>query len=228
MKDCKTPKASGFSANRLTGISGPVSATFTYDADGNFTSQKVNNITTAYAWNSAGQLVWVAKNGKTVSFSYNALGCRIGKTADGKAVAFVYDGAEVAFALDATDPEKKPGGLNFYAYVENNPLRRVDPWGLFHCVGGANCDFTPAINSALECFDECTGRDTAITGGRGNRNRSNSSHARGEACDIGRNSNPDLSRDNAEQCFSNGYGQEEGNGPNIPGTHFHFQLNPVP
>jgi hypothetical protein len=70
------------------------------------------------------------------------------------------------------------------------------------------------MQSALQCFDACTGRDTVVTGGRGNRSRPNSSHARGEACDVGRNANPDLSRDNAEkctlQCFPNGYGQEEG------------------
>jgi RHS repeat-associated protein len=128
----------------------------------------------------------------------------------------------------ATTPER----LQPYSYVASNPVNLIDPLGLYHCVGGANCDFTPDMNTALQCFDTCTGRDNAITGGRSGRNTPNSSHSRGEACDIGRNSNPDLSRDDAErcttQCFPNGYGQEERNGPNIPGTHFHIQLNTVP
>lgn len=51
---------------------------------------------------------------------------------------------------------------------------------------------------------------------------------RGEACDIGRNPNPDLTRDAAETCFqlcfpAGSYGQEENNAG--PGTHFHFQTN---
>jgi RHS repeat-associated protein len=130
------------------------------------------------------------------------------------------------------DPIEEKGGINLYQFVGNNPVNWIDPWGLYHCVGGANCDFTPDMDAALQCFDTCTGRDTAVTGGRGNRNRPNSSHARGEACDAGRNSNPDLPRDDAErctlQCFPNGYGQEEQNGPNVPGTHYHMQLNTVP
>ncbi len=113
------------SANRLIGISGPVSATFTYDADGNLTSQTVNNVPIAYTWNNAGQLVGVTKDGKTVTFSYDALGRRIGKTADGKGTAFVYDGAEVTFALDATDPEKKPGGYFVHGPGIDNHLAAV-------------------------------------------------------------------------------------------------------
>ena len=113
------------SANRLIGISGPVSATFTYDADGNLTSQTVNGVPTAYTWNSVGQLVSVTKDGKTVTFSYDVLGRRIGKTADGKSTAFVYDGAEVTFALDATDPEKKPGGYFVHGPGIDNHLAAV-------------------------------------------------------------------------------------------------------
>jgi hypothetical protein len=122
-------------------------------------------------------------------------------------------------------------GPHLYAYVGSNPLVVADPLGLYHCVGGASCDFTPDMDRALDCFDECTGRDTAITSGRRDT-PPGGSHARGEACDVGRNSNPDLPRPDAEdcrqQCFPNGYGQEEENGPNIPGTHFHFQLNALP
>jgi RHS repeat-associated protein len=142
-----------------------------------------------------------------------------------------YDSATARFISE--DPIGFAGGdINLYRYVSNNPATWIDPFGLYHCVNGANCNFSPDLSNDLLCFDTCTGSDTAITGGRGSRSTPNSSHARGQACDIGRNSNPDLSRDDVtqcfEQCFPGGYGQEESNGPSTPGTHFHIQISPVP
>lgn len=133
-----------------------------------------------------------------------------------------------------SDPIGLDGGVSAYAYVADDPLNWIDPLGLYHCVGGANCNFQQDMGNALMCFDTCTGRDNAITSGVGSRNKSadRNFHAKGEACDIGRNSNPGLSRDQVEmctrQCFPNGYGQEEGNGPKSPGTHFHIQNGLVP
>ena len=130
------------------------------------------------------------------------------------------------------DPIGLAAGVNGFVYVLDNPLSYVDPFGLYHCVPGANCDFTPPMQNALQCFDRCTGRDNEITSGR---RSGGGQHGSGQACDLNRANNPDLSRDNAaqctQQCFPHGYGQEERNGPNSSapnGTHFHEQLNTVP
>jgi RHS repeat-associated protein len=128
----------------------------------------------------------------------------------------------------ATTPER----LQPYSYVASNPINLFDSLGLYHCVGGANCNFTPDTDTALQCFDTCTGHDSEITSGR---RPGGGQHGSGQACDLNRANNPDLSRPDAErctsQCFPHGYGQEEQNGPNSSdpnGTHFHLQLNTVP
>jgi RHS repeat-associated protein len=138
------------------------------------------------------------------------------------------------------DPVDFDGGTNFYDYVANDPVTLFDPWGLWHCVASANCNFTPPMKKNLDCFDKCTGGDTAITSGvrPPSPKHPNSSHSRGEACDIGRKCNPNLGLDKAKQCFfqcfPGGYGQEECNAPDSKdpkrdtGTHFHFQYSPVP
>ena len=79
-------------------------------------------------------------------------------------------------------------------------------------------------------MDTFTGSDLAITSGLGGRNTPNSSHSRGEACDLGHGANPGLTPDTVRQCraqcFPQGYGQEEQNGGS--GTHYHLQLHTVP
>jgi hypothetical protein len=131
------------------------------------------------------------------------------------------------------DPIAKAGGFNgfygpnWYGYAEGNPLRWMDPLGLWHCVGNATCNFQQPIRDALTCFDACTARDTAVTSGT-DSHPPNNPHTLGNACDIGHNSNPDLSLQQGQQCFvqcfaSFSYGQQEANSPVYGGWHFHFQ-----
>jgi RHS repeat-associated protein len=122
-----------------------------------------------------------------------------------------------------------PERLQPYSYVANNSVNLIDSLGLYHCVDDANCDFTPDMDAAIQCFDDCTHHDTVVTSGR--RNGQQNQHGQGTACDVGRNNNPDVSRPDAErcraQCFSEGYGQEEQN-CGSDGTHYHLQLHTVP
>ncbi len=129
------------------------------------------------------------------------------------------------------DPILLSGGdTNLYTYAVDDPITYFDPDGLYHCVQGAVCDFTPGMGDALRCFDDCTGRDTKVTSGR-DRHPATDPHMHGDACDVGRNTNRDLSRPTAERCFNKcfmptGYGQEEYNDPrndSAGGTHFHLQ-----
>jgi uncharacterized protein RhaS with RHS repeats len=129
-----------------------------------------------------------------------------------------------------SDPLGLESSLNTYAYVEGLPTMVIDPYGLYDCVPGANCNgFTPDFIRSLQCFDTCTGRNTRLTCGTDSHGP-NDPHTRGLAADIGRNSNPGLTRPDAErcyrQCFNVGasFSQEERNRGN--GTHFHIQATP--
>jgi RHS repeat-associated protein len=139
------------------------------------------------------------------------------------------------------DPVDFEAGTNFYDYVANDPTVFIDPWGLWHCVAGIDCNITPDLKNALECFDKCTNGETVVTSARRppSPKHPNGSHSRGEACDLNRANNPGVTRPDAErcrkQCFANGYGQEENNRPDYkpqnpddPSTHYHFQLRTVP
>jgi len=109
--------------------------------------------------------------------------------------------------------------------VLNNPINWIDPWGLFQYSNTAGQPANPEVEEALRCFDKCTGRDTVVTAAREGGHSKGSAHETGEACDIGTNSNPELTRQEADRCYSqcfnpsNSYGQQESN-------HYHFQTRP--
>lgn len=111
---------------------------------------------------------------------------------------------------------------NLYRYVENNPVSWIDPWGLFKYSPTAGDPVNATTTTAMECFEKCSGLEITVTAGKEGGHSKGSAHETGEACDVGKNSNPDLTRATTERCFTqcfnetSSYGQEESN-------HYHLQ-----
>ena len=77
--------------------------TYTYDANGNLTSQtdKVTSDVTTYNWNAQDQLIRIDRPGGTVvTYAYDALGRRIEKNVDGTIARYVYDGDDIYLETD--------------------------------------------------------------------------------------------------------------------------------
>ncbi|MDO9182085.1 MAG: RHS repeat-associated core domain-containing protein, partial [Bacteriovorax sp.] len=117
------------------------------------------------------------------------------------------------------------GDTNLYGYTSNDPVNFIDAEGLYKYSPTAGGPVDSATGAALSCFESCSGLEITVTAGKEGGHSPGSAHATGQACDVGKNSNPNLTRPVAQQCFSKcfnqstSFGQEEGN-------HFHFQTRP--
>jgi RHS repeat-associated protein len=77
---------------------GAGSPVYTYDQNGNLTSDGVKT----YTWNGRNQLASVSGGGVTASFQYDAFGRRVQKTIGTTTRKFVYDGLNAVQELDGT------------------------------------------------------------------------------------------------------------------------------
>ncbi len=128
------------------------------------------------------------------------------------------------------DPIGLAGGLNTYAYVDNNPINWFDPFGLLK-YNAKDTSITGRLSGATlelaQCIEKCAGFELTITGGSEKKYHGKSSkHYTGQACDFSKKRNPKLDRKTAEDCFNKCkkkgyYAQEESKPP-----HFHFQVVP--
>lgn len=186
----------------LTDNSGKVVQTYEYDSLGNLKDQK-NRVKQPFTYTGR---EWDRETGL---YYYRA---RYFDPMDGKFIS--------------KDPIGFDGGdVNLYAYVQNNPINWTDPWGLFRYTPTAGGPVNSTTGSSLTCFEQCAGHEVTVTAGREGGHSKGSAHETGQACDLGKNSNPWLDRDTAQSCFqqcfdqSRSFGQEEGN-------HYHFQTRP--
>lgn len=117
------------SITSLSNAAGALVQTYTYDSFGNTT-------------NSSGSLTnFFQYTGREYDTETNLYFYR----------ARYYDSSSGRFL--AEDPLDFDGdGTNFYDYALNNPNVFVDPFGLWHCVADADCNFTPEFKKGLDRF----------------------------------------------------------------------------
>ena len=73
-----------------------VTATYTYDANGNLATKVEDGVTWTYAWNAENQLIRVTKGGAEVArFAYDPKGRRVAKIAAGMTTSYTYDGEDI-------------------------------------------------------------------------------------------------------------------------------------
>ena len=86
--DADAPEGAGYAVNRLDQYVSVNATPFTYDLNGNLTSDGVR----AYTWTSENRLSSVTGAGVSASYSYDPLGRRVRKTVSGAVTEFLHAG----------------------------------------------------------------------------------------------------------------------------------------
>jgi RHS repeat-associated protein len=137
--------------NQLLTLAGAVTASYSYDANGNLVSKVDGSSTWGYEWTAENELERVTKDGAEVArFAYDPLGRRVEKVAGGVTYRYLYDGQDIL-------KEARTNG-SVYTYVHgpgiDEPLARIDQAGsvaYYHADGlGSIVKVTDATGVVLE------------------------------------------------------------------------------
>jgi hypothetical protein len=130
------------------------------------------------------------------------------------------------------DPIRFDGGIDFYAYVSNDPVEYIDPFGLIHYNHPPPRTVPPTGKTlaALQCLEHCLQcqtnnptLDLLISGGAEQQGHSKHSyHYRGEAVDVSFH-NPVQTYDVFQCGESCGFTAGQAEPAN---SHWHLQLTP--
>ncbi len=191
--------------------------TLAYDANGNLTGDGTNT----YTWDARNHLSAIS-GGVAASFVYDGLGRRMSKTIAGTTGQFLYDRLNPMQELDGASPPNITAnvltglGIDEYfsrtdssgamSFLRDDPSDFIDSFGLFRYSPTAGGPLDDPTTLATACFEECIGQPVTVTGARepSPPHVSGSAHNTGQACDIGKNSNPNLPPlPDIEFCFNN-------------------------
>jgi RHS repeat-associated protein len=189
--------------------------TLGYDANGNLLSDGEKT----YTWDARNRLVGLSGTDVAASFSCDPFGNTTvtgtstnvfqytGRENDGTGL-YYYRARYYSPKLQrfvSEDPIRFAGGMNFYRYVGNNPIRYFDPWGLIYVKDGVDTGrLNSEIRGTFPIIDEVSrqhrGDDATITSTYdSNTHRPDSKHYTNDAIDIrGRDVSDDVLRRMAE------------------------------
>ena len=187
------------SVTSLSNTSGSIAQTYTFDSFGNQTA-------------STGSL--------TNPFRYTA---RESDTETGLYYyrARYYDPSTGRFLSE--DAEAFGGSIDFYAYVQNNPLNFSDPFGLYRTKSGVPPP-NPRLDRFMKCMDSCTGQDQVVTATTNGKHQ-DPGHAAGTTVDIRPLGSADTVFCCAGQCGAPYLLDERKLKTKFgSGAHFHIQL----
>jgi RHS repeat-associated protein len=147
------------SVTSLSNSAGAVANTYTYDSFGNLTAS-TGSLSNRF------QFTGRELDSETGIYYYRAR---------------YFDSSMGRFLSE--DPLELDGGIDFYTYVDNDPVDLDDPTGLYRTGPKVPVPLNPALNKFMTCMDKCTGTSLFVTA-TSNGKHQDPGHAAGTSLDI--------------------------------------------